>query len=141
MNHSVWEVPEGLSKRARSFLRVHAIRVESLVIGPGGEFGLRFSRWVPLQASIEGWVESVALSYHAAMWAEKITKVQGAAVDELSLDGFEQIPEVAGLADTWWRGEDSLVAIYRGEAECFSGVRYQKAYVYSGLSDWGLHGG
>ncbi|WP_194838723.1 hypothetical protein [Nocardia sp. XZ_19_369] len=37
---------------------------------------------------------------------------------------FEPVTEVRGLADTWWRGSDSLVAIYTGEAECFGAQKF-----------------
>lgn len=111
------------------------------MIGPNDEFGIRAGTWTPLHASIEGWVESVALAHHAAQWAGSITKITGADVDSLDLDGFEPVPEVGGLADTWWRGRNSLVAVYRGEAECLDSDGSLVAMVYSGLSDWGLNGG
>ncbi|GAA0369115.1 hypothetical protein GCM10010151_68810 [Actinoallomurus spadix] len=52
----------------------------------------------------------------------------------------DAVPEVAGSADTWWRGGDSLVALYTGEAEHFAVPRYRTALIYSGLDDWGLRG-
>ncbi|MFI8190906.1 hypothetical protein ACIF8T_19185 [Streptomyces sp. NPDC085946] len=113
----------------------------SFMIGPGGEFGIHADRWVPLHATVEGWVESLALAHHAAMWAERVTKVTGDDVDRIALDACEPVREVRGLADTWWRGTDSLVAIYSGEAECFSFPRGRTALVYSGLDEWGLRGG
>jgi hypothetical protein len=112
----------------------------SFMIGPNGEFGIHSDRWVPLHSTVEGWVESVALAHHASMWAKKITKVTGDDVDALQLEAYNAVPEVAGLADTWWRGRDSLVAIYKGEAECLSAPRCQTAFTYSGLDDWGRHG-
>lgn len=57
----------------------------AFMIGPRGEFGLGTSWWVPLHASVGGWVESVALAHHAAMWAKQITKVTGEDVDALEL--------------------------------------------------------
>jgi hypothetical protein len=92
----------------------------SFVIGPGGEFGILGDRWTPLHQTVEGWVESVALAHHASTRAKGITRVTGDAVDAIALDSFTLVREVMGLADTWWRGSDSLVAIYAGEAECFS---------------------
>jgi hypothetical protein len=112
----------------------------SFMIGPNGEFGIHADRWVPLHATVEGWVESVALAYHASMWAQKITKITGDDVDALRLDAYDPVSEVAGLADTWWRGGDSLVAIYMGEAACLSAPKCRTAFIYSGLDDWGLHG-
>ncbi|MFG1998844.1 hypothetical protein ACGFNU_06810 [Spirillospora sp. NPDC048911] len=209
------DIPDGLTRRARDFVRVHGVRVESLaveqwrvrwldlgipaaeidraavyssrwgglvlppaphyeggprilcpdtpegspaegwwfdagpqrcsvpyafMIGPNGEFGIHSERWVPLHATVEGWVESVALAYHASLWAKEITRVAGDGVEALRLEGYEPVPEIAGLADTWWRGEDSLVAVYNGEAECLSAPDCRAMLIYSGLDTWGLNG-
>ncbi|GAB3068416.1 hypothetical protein [Micromonospora schwarzwaldensis] len=113
----------------------------AFMIGPAGEFGIHAGDWVPLHASIEGWVESLALADHAAMWAKQITKVTGDELDDIALGDYEPVREVMGLADTWWRGTDSLVAIYTGEAECLSFPAGRTARIYSGLDEWGLRGG
>ncbi|MFD0856480.1 hypothetical protein ACFQ07_29850 [Actinomadura adrarensis] len=215
MNRYQADVPDGLSRRARSFVRVHGLRVGSLavedyrsewlergipsaeidrvaafgerwgglalppsprynggprfftpdtpetdpsggwwfeageqrasvpygfMIGPDGEFGVHADRWVPLHATVEGWVESLSLTYHARLWAKSITKLVHDEVETIDLTGYVEVPEVVGLADSWWRGPDSLVAIYRGEAECLAFPAARTAYIYSGLDDWGLHG-
>ncbi|MFI6250601.1 hypothetical protein [Streptomyces sp. NPDC051016] len=113
----------------------------SFMIGPGDEFGIQAERWTPLHATVEGWIESLALAHHASMWARRITRVTGDDVDGIALDGYEPVPEVRGLADTWWRGRDSLVAVYSGEAECLSFPGGRSALIYSGLDEWGLRGG
>ncbi|MFJ4809373.1 hypothetical protein [Streptomyces longwoodensis] len=110
------------------------------MIGPGGEFGIDADYWTPLHASTEGWVEALALANHAGYWAKTITKISGSAVEELNLDGFEPVPEVQGLADNWWRGKDSLIAIYRGEAIGFNAPHCLRAHLYGGLDAWGLAG-
>ncbi|MFI2380480.1 hypothetical protein ACH5AO_36415 [Streptomyces sp. NPDC018964] len=61
-------------------------------------------------------------------------------MDDLELDGFEAVPAVAGLADTWWRGSDSLIAVYRGEAEVMDAPQCKTATIYAGLDEWGLRG-
>ncbi|MFF3653610.1 hypothetical protein ACFYXV_33850 [Streptomyces sp. NPDC002181] len=109
-------------------------------IGPGGEFSLHAGDWVPLHASIEGWVEALALADHARRCARITTTLTGDEVDDLNLNGFEPVPEVAGLADTWWRGTDSLIAIYRGEAELMHAPQCRTATIYSGLNEWALKG-
>lgn len=113
----------------------------SFMIGPGGEFGLHSDRWTPLHETIEGWMESLALAHHAASWAKCITKVTGDEVEAIALDGYQPVREVRGLADTWWRGADSLVAIYNGEADCLSAPWSRTVLIYSGLDEWGLRGG
>ncbi|GAB3140836.1 hypothetical protein GCM10027161_27250 [Microbispora hainanensis] len=58
------------------------------------------SRWVPLHATVEGWVESVALTYHASSYAKKIVKVTADEVEAIRLEEHEPVLEVAGLADS-----------------------------------------
>jgi hypothetical protein len=111
----------------------------SFWIGPDDEFGLAGLTWAPLHASIEGWIESVALAYHAALWAKTITQLRGAEVDALDLSGFEQVPEVRGLTDTWWKRPGSYVAIFRGEQRAFPDSRAEgraHALVYDGIPAW-----
>ncbi|WP_097245987.1 hypothetical protein [Nocardia amikacinitolerans] len=104
----------------------------AFMIGPAGEFGIDADQWVPLHASIEGWIESVALAHHASTRARQITTIRGDAIDELPPRDFEPVPEVRGLADTWWRGPDSLIAIHTGEAVGFDQPRLRVARVYNG---------
>ncbi len=113
----------------------------SFMIGPSGEFGIHSGQWVPLHATIEGWVESLTLTHHASVCAQQIVKVTGDDVDGIVLDGYEPVREVMGLSDTWWRGADSLVAVYSGEAKALSFPRGRTALIYSGLDEWGLRGG
>lgn len=110
------------------------------MIGPDGAFGITANRWTPLHASMGGWVESLALAAHAGRWAKTVTKITGRAVESLDLGGYERVPEV-GLTDTWWRGRDSLIAFYRGEAIGLDAPQCLEAHVYGGLDDWGLRGG
>ncbi|WP_240926384.1 hypothetical protein [Streptomyces sp. JB150] len=113
----------------------------SFMVGPGGEFGIDGERWTPLHAGVEGWVESVALHHHASREARRITRVVGEDVERVDLDGYEPVREVRGLADTWWRGTDTLVAVHRGEADCLGFPRGRTAWIYAGLDWWGLRGG
>ncbi|MDG9723783.1 hypothetical protein [Streptomyces sp. DH41] len=111
------------------------------MIGPDGAFGIDAHRWTPLHASVSGWVESLALAAHARRWATTVTKITGKAVEALDPDGYEPVPEVQGLTDTWWRGRTSLVAVYRGEALGLDAPRCLETHIYDGLDEWGLHGG
>ncbi|MFI1696246.1 hypothetical protein ACH419_09755 [Streptomyces bobili] len=138
------DVPEGSSSEGWSF-EAGDQRTSvpfSFMIGPADEFGIySHQKWTPLHASVEGWVESLALAHHASMWAKQITKFTGDEVDGIRLDAYEPVREVRGLADKWWRGTDSLVAVYSGEAESLSFPAARTALIYSGLDDWGLRGG
>lgn len=86
-------------------------------------------------------MESLALAHHASMWAKQVTKLVSDDLDGIELDGYEPVHEVMGLADTWWRGPDSLVALYSGEATSMSFPGGRIALIYSGLDEWGLRGG
>ena len=112
----------------------------SFMIGPNDGFGIRGPDWVPLNASVDGWVESVALAHHAALWAKTVTRLSGVEVEEIDLAGFEPVPEVEGLADQWWQGPQAYVAVYRGEslAAASTGRRTpgSRALVYSGIPEW-----
>lgn len=121
-----WWIPAGETRTALPY---------SFMINTAGEFGLcHWDTWVPLHATVEGWVESLALAHYAAERARKVTKHTGRRAAKLSLAAYDPVPEVMGLADTWWRGEDSLVAVYTGEARLFSTPSYATSFVYSGLS-------
>lgn len=111
----------------------------SFEIGPDGAFGILGPQgWVRLHESIEGWFEALSLAHHAATHASGIRVLNGTEAAALDLDGFEEVPAVRGVADRWWRGADSLVAVYSGESEAFGDPGPTAALVYSGLDEWGL---
>lgn len=126
-----WRFPAGRCRVSMAY---------SFMIGPGGEFGIDADQWTPLHTSTQGWVEALALAHHAGRWAHTITKITGDAVDQVDLDSFEPVPEVQGLTDTWWRGKDSLIALYHGEAVGLDTPSCREAHIYSGLDPWGLGG-
>ncbi|MFD5872163.1 hypothetical protein [Streptomyces sp. NPDC060322] len=127
-----WWIPAGDCRVSMAY---------GFMIGPGGEFGIHGSRWAPLHTSTDGWVESLALATHARRWARTIARITGKAVASLGLDGYEQVPEVQGMTATWWRGTDSLIALYRGETVGLDAPQCLEAHIYGGLDEWGLHGG
>nr|PPQ62193.1 hypothetical protein C5F59_05695 [Streptomyces sp. QL37] len=127
-----WSFPAGNGRVSMAY---------GFMIGPDGAFGIHAHRWTPLHAGVDGWVESLALAAHARRWARTVTKITGRDAESLDLDGFEPVPEVQGLTDNWWRGSDSLVALYCGEAVGLDAPRCLEAHLYEGLDEWGLHGG
>ncbi|MFJ6934794.1 hypothetical protein [Streptomyces sp. NPDC101132] len=145
-------IPDGPTRRARAFIGPHGVRVAvkpvdfeagreptavpyAFMVGPAGEFGIQGYAWAPLHATAEGRVESVALPYDASPSAKQVTRLVGDEVDGVDLSGHEPPREVRGLADTWWRGPDSLVALYTGEATAMASSRGRVAPVHSGLDD------
>lgn len=104
----------------------------SFLISPDDEFGiLGTTTWAPLHADVQGWIEAVALAYHAQFFAKNIQILRGPEVEEIDLDGWEVVPETRGISDVWWRRGDSLIAIYRGEAEAMRHPGSLQAQIYS----------
>jgi hypothetical protein len=69
----------------------------AFLIGPDDSFGIAGGdddRWIPLHASIEGWIESLALAYAAADIADTVTRLTGRAVDEIDLTAMQPMMEV-----------------------------------------------
>ncbi|MFB8273542.1 hypothetical protein ACFC96_44170 [Streptomyces sp. NPDC055955] len=129
------DCPEGSETEGWSF-QAGSCRVSMAYgfwVGPDGAFGIDAYRWTPLHASTDGWVESLALADHARHWAKTVTRIKGKAVESLDLSGYAPVPEVEGVMDTWWRGRNSLIALYRGEAVGLDAPQCLEAHVYSGL--------
>jgi hypothetical protein len=122
---STWYFEAGLTRTAVPY---------AFLVGPDDSLGIHYGRWVSLHSSIEGWVESLALTYELRAQAQQVTRISGEAVADLDLSGMTAVPEVAGIADTWWAGGDAMVSICTTEAEAFQRPSYQVAYVYSGIS-------
>ncbi|GIF99988.1 hypothetical protein [Catellatospora citrea] len=107
------------------------------MVDGAGRFGIvAEDSWVPLHGSVEGWVEAAALRQLADGLPAEVRMATGARIDGLpERYGLRPVPEVAGVTDGWWRGKDSLLAIYRGEARLFGNLQYQTAYLYLGIDD------
>ncbi|WP_144126800.1 hypothetical protein [Catellatospora sichuanensis] len=107
------------------------------VVDGAGHFGIvAEGTWVPLHGSVEGWVEAAALRHLADGLPAEVRMATGTRIDGLpERYRMRPVPEVAGVADGWWRGKDSLLAIYRGEARLFGNLQYQTAYLYLGIDD------
>jgi hypothetical protein len=111
------------------------------MIGPDGAFGIATTRWVPLHASIEGWIRSLSLAYGAFTYAEQVTWFTSSRVDSIDFAGFDRIEEVEGLVDTWWRGDGVLLASCSGEAEAFDAPQSRVVLRYTGIPGWLLDRG
>lgn len=113
----------------------------SFMISPSGEFGIQAERWAPLHATVEGWVESIALAHHASTGVEQITKLVGDDVDGIELNGYARVREVKGLADTWWRGARLAGSPLQRGGRVARLPQGRIAVICSGLDEWGLRGG
>lgn len=100
-----------------------------------GRFGIVADDiWVPLHGSVEGWVEAAALRQLADGLSVEPVVGTGPKVDELAKQHrLRPVKQVDGLADEWWHGPDTLLAVYRGEARLFGNPQYQTAYLYLGI--------
>ncbi|MFB6824301.1 hypothetical protein ACFCXA_22240 [Streptomyces virginiae] len=137
------DLPEGSAAAGWSFPAgdCRVSMAYGFMIGPDGAFGIHARHWTLLHATTDGWVESLALAAHARRWAKTVTRLTGNAAAALDLAGYEPVPEVQGVTDTWWRDRDSLIALYRGEAVGLDAPECLEAHVYGELDEWGLHGG
>jgi hypothetical protein len=107
------------------------------MVDGAGRFGIcEYAKWVPLHGSVAGWVEAAALAHLADGLDAQVRVGTGGRVDGLP-ERYRLKPfrEVEGLADEWWHGPDTLLAIYRGEARLFGNVQYQLAYLYTDIED------
>jgi hypothetical protein len=75
----------------------------------------------------------------AVHWAPHIERVRGPAVDGLNLSELEPVPEVAGVTDTWRRGAETVIAIYRAEAQLFGDPALQVATIYSDIAEAAIY--
>lgn len=108
----------------------------SYAVDVNGRFGIcGEGSWVPLHASIEGWVEALALTYQAREDARTVRRVIGPAADDLIAGVETEMPvgDVAGIADNWWQQRDSLVAVFRGEALHFGGCIRPLVLIFEGV--------
>lgn len=109
----------------------------AFLIGPDGWFGIAGDddRWVPLHASIEGWIESLALAYAAADIADTVTRLAGRVVDEIDVTAMQPVMEVQGISTGWWYRPGQLAALYAGEADLFDRPGSRTAFLYAGNID------
>ncbi|SEN21161.1 hypothetical protein [Nonomuraea pusilla] len=89
-----------------------------------GRFGILYESWVPLHSSVSGWIEARALAdaaqrmHRVEVWKGREAANRARALID-ALPGLIEVPEVQGLADNWWQGDGTLLAVYEGEAKVF----------------------
>jgi hypothetical protein len=102
-----------------------AIRGPALGTGVAGGDG-------DVELDAVGGVKSLALAHVAAYWAPCITQSSRHGSRRLEPVRSGIIPRGRRPVDTWWRGEETVIAVYRGEAHLFGDPALQAATVYSG---------
>jgi hypothetical protein len=100
-----------------------------------GRFGVLYEDWVPLHSSVSGWIEACALA-DAAQTMHQIRVWRGDEARQAqnlveALPGLTSVPQVEGVADNWWQGDGTLLAIYEGEAKLFRDERASFTAVYA----------
>ena len=111
------------------------------MIGPDGAFGIATTRWVALHASIEGWIGSLSLAHDAFTHAEQVTRFRSSRVESIDFTGLDRVEGTEGLVDTWWRGDEVLLASCSGEAEAFEAPQTREVLRYTGVPGWLLDRG
>ncbi len=104
-----------------------------------GRFGVLYENWVPLHSSVSGWIEAAAL----ADMAQTMHEIRVWRGDEArqaqnlvqTLPDLIPVPQVKGLADNWWQGNGTLLAIYDGEAQLFRNGREAFTALYAESED------
>jgi hypothetical protein len=99
-------------------------------VDEAGRFGIESTtggRRVPLHGSVAAWVEACALEDAATGW-DLVARRRGEVREIVTgwvprVGPLTQVPEVAGLADSWWRGDGVMVWICAGAAALAAGRR------------------
>ncbi|MFG1755235.1 hypothetical protein [Streptosporangium sandarakinum] len=101
-----------------------------------GRFGILYEDWVPLHSSVSGWIEAYALA-DAAQRMHRVEVWKGRQATDraraliAALPELARVPEVEGLADNWWQGDEALLALYEGEAKVFRSEEAAFAALYA----------
>jgi hypothetical protein len=105
------------------------------LLGPDGAFGVGDTEFVPLYASVEGWIESLALEYQVRGVAKETRKLRGPEVSSLDLSAMSFFPKVSGLSESWLMDAERVVFVSRGISFISGHPDDLVAIVYSGIPD------
>ncbi|WP_430497604.1 hypothetical protein ACQRWP_22895 [Micromonospora trifolii] len=105
------------------------------LLGPDGAFGVGDTEFIPLYASVEGWIESLALEYEIRGVAKEIRKLRGSEVSSLDLLSMPSFPGVSGHSESWLMDAERVVLVSRGICLISGHPDDLVAIVYSGIPD------
>jgi hypothetical protein len=100
-----------------------------------GAFGVGDVEFIPLYASVEDWIESLALEYEVLSVATEIRRFRGPEIPELDLSAMSPFPGLSGLSEQWMIDADRIVFFSRGTGLVAGRPDEAVAIVYSGISD------
>jgi hypothetical protein len=105
------------------------------LLGPDGAFGVGGTEFIPLYASVEEWIESLALEYGVRRVAKEIRKLNGSEVLSLDLSAMLPFPGVSGLSESWFIDAERVVFVSRGISLISGHPEDLVAIVYSDIPD------
>ncbi|MEV4638114.1 hypothetical protein AB0J80_12265 [Actinoplanes sp. NPDC049548] len=105
------------------------------LLGPDGVLGVGDVDFVPLYASVEGWIESLALESLLRGLATEVRRFTGPAVSGLDLSATRPVPGVSGLSDIWLMDDERVVFLCRGYSLLASVPADAFAVVYAGIPE------
>jgi len=105
------------------------------LLGPDGAFGVGDIEFVPLYASVEGWIESLALENEIRSAANEIRKLRGSEISSLDFSTMSPFPGVSGISESWLIDDERIVFVSRGISFISGHPDDVVAIVYSGIPD------
>ncbi|TDC77963.1 hypothetical protein E1193_21485 [Micromonospora sp. KC606] len=105
------------------------------LLGPDGAFGIGDIEFIPLYASVEGWIESLALENEVRSVANEIRKLRGPEVSSLDFSAMLPFPGIPGLSESWLMDDGQIVFVSRGISLISGHLDDVVAIVYSGIPD------
>ncbi len=105
------------------------------LLGPDGAFGVGGVEFVPLFASVEDWIESLALEYLLRRVTTETRKFIGPEMSSLDLSAMSPFPRISGISDSWLMDDERVVFVCRGMGFLSSFPDDVFAVAYSGIPD------
>jgi hypothetical protein len=105
------------------------------LLAADGTFGVADIEFVPLYASVEDWIESLALEHEVRRLATEARTFTGPEVPSLDLATMSPFPGVSGLSESWLIDAERVVFVSRGMSLVSHYPDDVVAVVYSGIPD------
>lgn len=103
------------------------------LLGPDGAFGIGDIEFVPLYASVEGWIESLALEEELRSVATEIRRFTGPEVSSLDISMMSPYPGVSGISESWVMDAERAIFVSRAISLISGHANDVVAIAYSGI--------